>query len=136
MTEVHINHVTAIVAAVINFLVGGLWYSPLLFAKPWMAAAGFTEEDVKKGAGVMPYVIALATALVVSYGMACILSAVQATSIVDALSIGFFTGIAFVVSTIAMHDAFESRPIKLTLINAGHSLVGILVVSVILTIWK
>jgi hypothetical protein len=34
-------------AALIPLVVGSAWYSPLLFAKPWMAATGMTEEKAK-----------------------------------------------------------------------------------------
>src|SRR5690242_19710402 len=33
-----------LVAAVVAFLIGGLWYSPVLFAKQWIAAHGFGPE--------------------------------------------------------------------------------------------
>ncbi len=35
-------------AALIPFVLGGLWYGPL-FGKPWMKSNGFTEEDLKGG---------------------------------------------------------------------------------------
>src|SRR5690349_13094429 len=36
-----------IVAALAAFMLGALWYSPMLFAKAWVAAHGYTEADVK-----------------------------------------------------------------------------------------
>jgi len=39
----------ALVAAVSMFLVGGLWYSPLLFAKPWMNDNGLTDAELQGG---------------------------------------------------------------------------------------
>ncbi len=40
-----INLWAVLVAAASSFLLGGLWYSPLLFLKPWNTAMGRTEED-------------------------------------------------------------------------------------------
>lgn len=34
------------IAAVIAFVIGSLWYSPLLFGKQWQAALGKTEEEL------------------------------------------------------------------------------------------
>jgi len=34
------------VAALIAFLIGALWYSPVLFAKAWVRANGFTPEKL------------------------------------------------------------------------------------------
>ena len=48
------NYVAILVSAVVAFLIGGLWYSPLLFAKQWMAAHAHTPEDVAKLQGEAP----------------------------------------------------------------------------------
>ncbi len=45
---IEVSYLAVIVAALSAFLLGGLWYSPLLFAKPWMAAAGITEEQTRQ----------------------------------------------------------------------------------------
>ena len=57
------------------FLLGALWYSPVLFARPWMAAHGFTEEQIKKfrTGGAAP---AYATSFVCWLSMATVLALV------------------------------------------------------------
>ena len=44
-----VNWLAVLAATVGSFVLGGLWYSPLLFAKPWQAAAGLTDEQLKAG---------------------------------------------------------------------------------------
>ncbi len=39
------NLIVCAVAALVPLIVGTAWYSPMLFAKPWMAAVGLTEAD-------------------------------------------------------------------------------------------
>jgi hypothetical protein len=46
---VHINYLAVLTAAVSTFVIGGLWYSPALFRRSWMAANGFAEADLAKG---------------------------------------------------------------------------------------
>ena len=135
MVEVHLNHMAVLVSAAVHFLLGGLWYSPVLFAKPWMRVVGLSEEDMKKGASPMPYAIAFAASLFSAYALGCVLSAVQATSVWDGLSIGLMTGVGFVLPA-GMHYAFESRPLKLYVINFGYSVAGLGIMGVILTMWK
>ena len=48
MPQIHINYIAVIVAAVIAFAIGGLWYSPLLFANLWVKAHGYSEERLKE----------------------------------------------------------------------------------------
>ena len=39
----NINYLAAVVAAVSSFVIGGVWYSPILFAKAWQREAGLTD---------------------------------------------------------------------------------------------
>ena len=49
-----INYLAVGVAALSSFLIGGLWYSPILFAKAWMREAGFGEVLQLEG-GILGY---------------------------------------------------------------------------------
>ena len=42
-----INYLAVFAAAVSTFVLGGLWYSPLLFGKTWMRANNLTEADLQ-----------------------------------------------------------------------------------------
>src|SRR3982074_2455227 len=45
-----VNYLAVLVAGLVIFLIGGLWYSPLLFAKKWIALQGRTEEQMRADA--------------------------------------------------------------------------------------
>src|SRR2546430_12977214 len=47
---VHVNYVAVLVAAVAVFVLGWLWYSPLLFFKPWMRLRGLDPVAAMAGA--------------------------------------------------------------------------------------
>jgi hypothetical protein len=36
------------VAVVTNFVIGGIWYSPTLFIKPWLAMSGVNKAEFDK----------------------------------------------------------------------------------------
>ena len=68
-----VNPVGVLMAAVATFAIGMVWYSPLLFAKPWVALNGYTPEklaEMKKGAARM-YGISFLAYLVLGIGIAC-----------------------------------------------------------------
>ena len=46
MNPNQINWLAVFAAALSTFLIGGLWYSPVLFGKVWMRVNGFSEEQV------------------------------------------------------------------------------------------
>ena len=39
--------IAVIVAAIVSFIIGGIWYSRPVFGKVWMAALGKTEADME-----------------------------------------------------------------------------------------
>ena len=69
-----INHLAVIVAAVSSFLVGGLWYSPVLFCKPWMKASGITEADLEQGNPAVIFGTAFVLSLIIAYNLAFFLN--------------------------------------------------------------
>ena len=48
MEDMIINHWAVLVAAISDFAVGALWFSPVLFYKPWLKENNLTEEILKK----------------------------------------------------------------------------------------
>lgn len=44
-----LNFIAVVASAVSAFIIGGLWYSPLLFGKAWMNEMGLTEADLQQG---------------------------------------------------------------------------------------
>jgi uncharacterized protein DUF1761 len=127
-------------AAVATMLVGFLWYSPLLFAKPWMHAMGYDPEDksklaeMQKGAGVM-YSIALVASLVSAFVLAKILVGMTIASPLYGMKIGFAVWLAFVATVQLTDKLFGQRPTKLFLINTGYQLVCYVVMGAILGKW-
>jgi len=43
---ISLNYVAILVAAVVTFAFGMVWYNPMLFGKQWMAAHAYTPEQV------------------------------------------------------------------------------------------
>ena len=54
-----------LVAAIVAFAIGSLWYSPLLFGKEWMALSGISTSDASSTKGMWKlYVAQFITTLV------------------------------------------------------------------------
>jgi hypothetical protein len=69
-----INFLAVLVAAIVIFALGGLWYSPVLFMKKWLALQNRTEEQMRAEAAAanMPvlYISAFVTSLLIALVMA------------------------------------------------------------------
>ena len=133
-----INYWPVIVGALVYYAGGALWYSPVLFAKPWMAAVGLTDEkleEAKKNAW-KSYLTALVSALLISFGMARLMGYLEVDSLMGGLQTGFWSWLVFVMTTSATNSSFAGRSLKLYLIDGFYHLYGFLVIGIILGIWR
>ena len=136
MYEIHVNYISILVAAVVSFFIGAVWYSPLLFGKQWIKAAGKTIEDIKGGAGTHSYLISFVAWLIASYILAVFIDyGVDLNSspqfLFGALA-GFMCWFGFVAATSLIHNLFAQRSIALWLIDSGYTLVAFLISGIIL----
>jgi hypothetical protein len=134
MPEVTINYLAVVVAAVYSMALGFIWYSNALFGKEWAKMVGLSEADQKKGA-TMAIAFSALGALVLAYVMATFLDFATAETVSEALQVGFWVWLGFVVTTMGMNHMFEQRRKKLLAMNIGYQLINILGVAIILTYW-
>jgi hypothetical protein len=119
MPEVNILAVAA--AAVSAFLLGGLWYSPVLFAKKWMAYTGNECAEGEKPKGNMALIFggAFVLNLVAAYVLAIFLGPLP---LKFGALYGLAVGLCWVATSFGVNDLFERRPLGLWLINAGYAI--------------
>src|SRR5256885_12638544 len=105
MPTANVNILAVIVAAVLTFVLGAVWYSPVLFAKQWMAAQGYTPEKLEamKQRGVTrAYAVSVLCYLVTAYVMALLASYTNATTLAQGLWLGFLAWLG-VAATLRLH---------------------------------
>jgi hypothetical protein len=112
------NILAVLLAAVSSFLVGGLWYSPVLFGNAWNAENGGPKHagHPAKVFGVS-FVFSLAAAAAFGYLIG------PAPSMETALRTGLLAGIGFVACSFGINYQFASRSFKLWLIDGGYQAV-------------
>jgi hypothetical protein len=136
--EGSVNLSAVLVAALAYYAGGALWYSPLLFGKPWMELVGMTNEKIaaRKKDTWKSYLTSFICALVISYGLARVEMYLEVANFSGGLHTGFWSWLCFVVTTAATSSTFAGRPVKLLLIDSGYHLYGFLVMGVMLAVWK
>ena len=135
-----INLLAVFAAAVAAMIVGFLWYSPLLFARPWMRLMGYSPDDpasreaMRKGAA-RKYVLSFAASLVSAFVLAKIVDVTTVNTVPYGMKVGFAMWLGF-VATVQLTDAlFTAKPARLLLINSGHQLACYLAMGAILARW-
>ncbi len=136
-----VNLLSVLVAAIATMILGFLWYSPILFAKPWTVAMGYDPNDkakmdeMRKGAGKL-YGITFVASLLSAFVLAKIIDVTTVTSALYGMKIGFAVWLGFVTTVQLTSTLFKKRPIKLYLIDTGYQLVSYLVMGAILAKWS
>ena len=130
-----INYLAVLVAGILYFALGALWYSPLLFSRPWMDALGFTDEDVQ-GGSPLTYLYPAIFYVIAAAVMAVLIKALGITGIGAGIFLGALGWLGFTLPPIGSSYIFESRPASLFLITNGYHLLGFLLMGIILTLWQ
>jgi hypothetical protein len=131
-----------LVAAVVAYLVGWAWYSPILWQKPWMAARGDTGENWEKdGKKEMPRVMiyGFVNTLLMSFVIAVFLALTEVTSLISALQVSLLLCFGFVV-TVKFNDLLYTnnpphwgrRAQILFLIDSGYQIALFAIVAAII----
>ncbi|MBX7153059.1 DUF1761 domain-containing protein [bacterium] len=129
-----INYLAVVVAALSSFVIGGIWYSPILFAKSWMIENGFTEESLKGGNQGMIFGGSFILALIMSFNLAAFLQGPP--DLAWGITAGALAGIGWVACSLGVTYLFERKSMKLFLINAGYHAITFMIMGGIIGIWK
>ena len=137
----HLNWIAVLAAAIAAMVLGFLWYSPVLFAKPWAREMGYDlndkvkMEEMRKGAG-RAYGGSFVASLISAFTLVLILHGMRAESLHFGLMASFHIWLGFVATVQFTGALFARQSMKLFGINTGYQLVCYLVMGAILTLWR
>jgi len=137
----NVNLLSVLVAALAAMALGFLWYSPALFAKPWMREMGYDPNDkakiqeMQKSAGPA-YAGSFLASLVSAFMLAKLLSVIPIDSPLYGMKLGLGVWLGFVATVQLTAALFMKNSMKLFAINTGYQLVCYLILGAILAVWK
>jgi hypothetical protein len=130
----NLNWLAVITAAVSAFVLGGLWYSPLLFSKRWMKETGITEESTKNANMMKIFSLAFILSLIASFFLAMFIGP-DAGAGFGAMA-GFMAGLGWVFTFMGISYLFESRTLAHFLINSIYSVASLTIMGLIIGVWQ
>ena len=131
-----INWLAVLVAAVIYFALGAVWYN--VFSGPWLNGIGKTVEQLATDGGGAPlaFAVGFLAIVVMCYTLAWIVHrGMQPTAGNGALT-GATVAFGIVGAMLALNYGFEARGFTLWLINAGYAFVGLVIAGAIIGAWR
>jgi hypothetical protein len=137
-----INPWAVLVAAVVTYLIGWAWYSPILWQKPWMAARGDTGENWEtEGKKEMPKIMAygLVNTVLMVFVLAVFMALIGIETLAEAVQVSLLMAFGFAV-TIKFSDMLYTstpphwgrRAQTLFIIDSGYLIVLYAVASAII----
>ena len=130
-----VNWLAVIAAALSMFVIGGLWYSPLLFDKAWRRAANVSDEQVAGGNPALIFGGAFVLALLMAANLAFFISGPEVT-LAFAVGAALAAGLGWAALSVGILTLFERRPLSYFLINGGYLTVSFAVMGLILGLWR
>lgn len=132
-----INHLAVWILVVVHQLMGFGWYA--VFGELWLRYHARTMTDIEQTHDFAPYLVAIAASIAVNYGLAWLITRLEANSASCGLKIALGCWFAFLFvefATISAFSAFETNPWPLVLINMGRPFLAFAVSGLVLGAWK
>lgn len=140
MYQIQVNYLAILLAAIISFLVGIIWYSPFIFGKRRMKEAGKSEEELKNSSRPIIYVLTFIAWCISSYVLAVMIDyAVDVFSkpaFLYGMLASFLCWFGFAAALSLVHNLSANRFSVLWLIDSGYTLVAMLISGAILAEWR
>lgn len=133
-----INYWAVLAATASSMVVGSIWYTPKVLGNTWMRLAKVTPSgDAKSAVGpiLATLVVSFVTAWVLAGATWIAHSFYGGSFLAAAMVTGLMLWLGFTAARFITHDAFEGRPVKLTILNIVHELVTVVVMALILGLW-
>lgn len=129
-----LNWLAIIVAAISSFIIGSIWYSPLLFQKPWMKANKFTEDRQSGGTMLKIFGLSFLLMLLAAFSLAMYLGPDAGAAFGAAA--GAMAGAFWVMAFLGVIYLFERKPLALFLINGLYSFTALTIMGLIIGAWQ
>ena len=127
-----VNWSSILLAAIVAWIFGAVYYG--LLGKFWLAAQGKTMESMKlENAGksalanAAPFILSFVAEILMAWALYGVLTHMGMFAFRAGMIAGALCWLGFVLTTVAVNNAFSGRRPMLTLIDAGHWL-GVLVI--------
>lgn len=126
-----------------SFMLGWLWYSPVLFGQRWQKELGFTKEYIEQAN--MPLIFGSSFIMIVvqNFVLAAIIqghySALGMAGQIGAVSgllHGLLAGIGFIATSYATNMLYQRRGFTVWAIDSGYQVTYLALAGLVFAVWK
>jgi len=130
-----VNYLAVLVAAIVGFAPGALWYSQAMFGKSWQQLTGVTDEAGKE-MGFKPMAVTFIGMLMLSYGIARIMSIANVSGLWWGAMLGLLVWLLFLAPLMLSQTLYQNQPVKLWWIDVSYRFIATMLTGVVLGVWS
>lgn len=131
-----VNYLSILIASVFSFIVGMLWYSPVLFGNLW---AKLSKVDIKKAKNKSSVGISMSlgfiSTLILASVFQYIIEMLKYSGLAAGATLGFWLWLGFLATSLLGAVLWEGKPWGLYILNSAYWLVNLLVIGAALGYW-
>lgn len=131
------NFIAILVSAIVYSFIGWAWFSSSL-GKTWLKEVSKYNPKVKvptKKEMPRKLLYSFLLNLVTVLGVSFFVQIMGTNDLLSAIYLGLVLGICILLAPVTCMNYWEKRPFRLTALESGRSILGIVVVSIILSLW-
>ena len=129
------NFLAVIVAALVNYIIGAIWYG-VLFGKAWQKLNGAGEMKVSAASVVLGLIGAFLMSFVLHHAIFFADQFFKTGGVGGGLMVGFFNWIGLIAPVTIGVVTYEKKPFTLWILNNAYWLISLLIMGVILSVWQ
>ena len=136
-----VNLLAVLAAGVACMVIGFLWYSPMVFARPWTIAMGMDPDDkekmgeMQKSAGKL-YGMAFLMAIIAAFVLGKFFARLAIDDMQRAMMYSIAVWGGFVATVQLTGVLFSHKPLKVWFIDTGYQLLCYVATGAILALWR
>ena len=133
-----LNWLAVLVGAVIYFALGALWYSPVLFMRPWQRSIGWDADRTPPQQSVTTYIVPFLAYVVMAVAVGLLAEATGSDNAGEGIVLGLVIGVGLsLMHTLvdAAVDPNKPEPWTWFAINGAYHTIGLIIVAVIVSVW-
>lgn len=134
MRKQSVNLWAVLVCVVIGQIIPALWY--YAFSEEWTTLNGLGKQPMPSAMSPVPYLSSIVSTAFMAYTVGWVFTKIPIKSGYIGFLIGLLFGTVFVLFETVVKDMFSMRPLELSLIDGGVSVVVYSVTGFILGVWR
>ena len=124
-----VNYLAILVSSVVSFMIGMVWYSPVMYGKAWMKLMGVSDKDKEKSKHDnmgRAFFISFISSLVMFYVLNYLMELLGYADAKSGAILGAWIWLGFFATSMLGSVLWDNKPLTLYLINAFHYLAVLL----------